>query len=456
MCPRQAAQPERGLGWHSRMSGGWPPRAAPRMPRSSAGCPRDGFMRAPTGVPACVLGRLHQRPRVLPPLPPQIKFVTDRDGNPAKLGAGAQGVVYKARRCCNLQLLASGASFQWAVPAAACVGRAAQRPVTSPGQAALPHTNRCVTWCMGMCGGRCSPCPILAPPPPPAPFCPPCPTLPSLCAGPAQRLRARGRQGRSLAAAVLPSPYGAYGACLACMAHPAHPATQTQPSAAAAVRPQVVSLAGNGQAGEEATAFLHEARMLHSLRHRCIVQLAGVALHGDKALLLMEYLVRPPAAGDAGAGCARSGWQAGPRQRCCSRSRHARPAGGTGAVAHTRPSPCPDLPRPSRWNRQEGKDLFSAVKLRDRSGERVFGWGRRGKRVALDVASALAFLHSRRVMHFDVKVRLARQSPVLAPHTASKHCAGPWLAYAGMQRIAAGVACSVGASSGCLVPCAAG
>ena len=168
MCPRQAAQPERGLGWHSRMSGGWPPRAAPRMPRSSAGCPRDGFMRAPTGVPACVLGRLHQRPRVLPPLPPQIKFVTDRDGNPAKLGAGAQGVVYKARRCCNLQLLASGASFQWAVPAAACVGRAAQRPVTSPGQAALPHTNRCVTWCMGMCGGRCSPCPILPTLPHPA------------------------------------------------------------------------------------------------------------------------------------------------------------------------------------------------------------------------------------------------------------------------------------------------
>ncbi len=53
---------------------------------------------------------------------------------------------------------------------------------------------------------------------------------------------------------------------------------------------------------------------------------------------------------------------------------------------------------------QEGRDLFSALNLRDKSGERVFSWYKRGKRVALDVASALAFLHARKVMHFDVKV----------------------------------------------------
>lgn len=53
---------------------------------------------------------------------------------------------------------------------------------------------------------------------------------------------------------------------------------------------------------------------------------------------------------------------------------------------------------------QEGRDLFSALNLRDKSGERMFAWHKRGKRVALDVASALAFLHARKVCHFDVKV----------------------------------------------------
>ncbi|KAI7841929.1 hypothetical protein COHA_004456 [Chlorella ohadii] len=101
---------------------------------------------------------------------------------------------------------------------------------------------------------------------------------------------------------------------------------------------QVVPLAG---VEASAATFMHEARMLHGLRHRCVVQLAGVALHGDKALLIMEFM--------------------------------------------------------------EGRDLFSALNLRDKSGERVFSWYKRGKRVALDVASALAFLHARKVMHFDVK-----------------------------------------------------
>ena len=117
---------------------------------------------------------------------------------------------------------------------------------------------------------------------------------------------------------------------------------------------QVVPLVGGmwsgsssgASAGTSPSAFLHEARMLHGLRHRCIVQLAGVALTKahDKALLIMELL--------------------------------------------------------------PGGDLFKALNLRDRNGQRVFAWARKGKRVALDVASALAFLHNRRVMHFDVKVGL--------------------------------------------------
>lgn len=117
--------------------------------------------------------------------------------------------------------------------------------------------------------------------------------------------------------------------------------------------PQVVPLSGSmrpgssagGSAGTSPAAFLHEARMLHGLRHRCIVQLAGVALTKaqDKGLLIMELL--------------------------------------------------------------PGGDLFKALNLRDRSSNRVFGWACKGKRVALDVASALAFLHNRRVMHYDLKVR---------------------------------------------------
>lgn len=31
-------------------------------------------------------------------------------------------------------------------------------------------------------------------------------------------------------------------------------------------------------------------------------------------------------------------------------------------------------------------------------------WWRRGKRVALDVARALVYLHSRRIVHLDIKV----------------------------------------------------
>ncbi|KAL4421859.1 hypothetical protein ABPG77_001341 [Micractinium sp. CCAP 211/92] len=93
--------------------------------------------------------------------------------------------------------------------------------------------------------------------------------------------------------------------------------------------------------GDATAAFLHEARMLRSLRHRNVVHLVGVALHGDKAMVLTEFM--------------------------------------------------------------EGRDLFSMLPAKDKSGVRAFSWYKRGKRVALDVAAALAYLHNKRVMHFDIK-----------------------------------------------------
>jgi serine/threonine protein kinase len=44
----------------------------------------------------------------------------------------------------------------------------------------------------------------------------------------------------------------------------------------------------------------------------------------------------------------------------------------------------------------EGRDLHSALQLRTaRTGERIFGWRRSGRRVALEVARALNYLHSK-------------------------------------------------------------
>ena len=51
----------------------------------------------------------------------------------------------------------------------------------------------------------------------------------------------------------------------------------------------------------------------------------------------------------------------------------------------------------------QGRDLHAALDLLALgTQERLFGWHRRGKRVALEVARALNFLHSKGIVHLDV------------------------------------------------------
>lgn len=52
----------------------------------------------------------------------------------------------------------------------------------------------------------------------------------------------------------------------------------------------------------------------------------------------------------------------------------------------------------------EGRDLHSVLNLRAAgTGERVFGWRRRGRRVLCEVARAVSYLHAHNVVHLDIK-----------------------------------------------------
>ena len=76
------------------------------------------------------------------------------------------------------------------------------------------------------------------------------------------------------------------------------------------------------------------------------------------------------------------------------------PAAASCATSETPPSvPLPPPPCPT------GRDLHSALQLTaagSSSGERLFSWRRRGRRVAYDIAKALNYLHAKGVVHMDV------------------------------------------------------
>ncbi|KAI7845918.1 hypothetical protein COHA_000464 [Chlorella ohadii] len=98
-----------------------------------------------------------------------------------------------------------------------------------------------------------------------------------------------------------------------------------------------------GQSPALQEAFITECLRLQQLRHPNIVQLMGVTVSGAKGLVLLEYA--------------------------------------------------------------EGRDLRAALDVRAAgTDERLFGWHRRGKRVALQLARALNYLHNNKnIVHLDVK-----------------------------------------------------
>lgn len=52
----------------------------------------------------------------------------------------------------------------------------------------------------------------------------------------------------------------------------------------------------------------------------------------------------------------------------------------------------------------EGGSLYKLLGARSKtSKQRVFGWYQRGKHVALDVACGIHYLHSLKLIHFDIK-----------------------------------------------------
>lgn len=74
----------------------------------------------------------------------------------------------------------------------------------------------------------------------------------------------------------------------------------------------------------------------------------------------------------------------------------------------------------------EGRDLFSALDVLEQgSGERIFSWRRKGRRVALELARALNYLHRRNVIHMvsawghRCKWKLAGGSWTLRLHASS-------------------------------------
>lgn len=107
------------------------------------------------------------------------------------------------------------------------------------------------------------------------------------------------------------------------------------------VHPVAVKVIGGMEAGRRRDEFIREVTLLRSCRDRNIVQFIGACIRDDEAMLVTEFM-------DLG-------------------------------------------------------DLWRAATLRNPRGERIFGWYGRGRKVLLDVARGLHFLHSRSIVHLDLK-----------------------------------------------------
>ena len=107
------------------------------------------------------------------------------------------------------------------------------------------------------------------------------------------------------------------------------------------VQPVAVKVLGGMEAGRRRDEFIREVTLLRSCRDRNIVQFIGACIRDSEAMLVTEFM-------DLG-------------------------------------------------------DLWRAATLRNTRGERIFGWHGRGRKVLLDVARGLHFLHSRSIVHLDLK-----------------------------------------------------
>lgn len=145
-----------------------------------------------------------------------------------------------------------------------------------------------------------------------------------------------------------------------------------------------------GQSPVLQEAFVTECLRLQQLRHPNIVQLMGVAVSGAKGIVLLEYAEGEPRA--EGSACSCSAAASLKAQQSPDVARYLCSGISQSQLTFIRRVPA------------AGRDLRAALDVRAAgTDERLFGWHRRGKRVALQLARALNYLHSKSIVHLDVK-----------------------------------------------------
>lgn len=107
------------------------------------------------------------------------------------------------------------------------------------------------------------------------------------------------------------------------------------------VQPVAVKVLTGMENSRRRDEFIREVTLLRSCRDHNIVQFIGACIQGEEAMLVTEFM--------------------------------------------------------------EFGDLWRAATLRSPRGDRIFGWWGRGRKVALDIARGLHFLHSRSIVHLDLK-----------------------------------------------------